>query len=105
MNYITAKKMGGLDKTGKFCVALTFVLNESSRDKDCDNMAKGLMDSFCASVGIDDGRVQHLDIIKLSFPDCEDHVSLRIAPSRLNSHGDVIVKRTHMVFATGDRIG
>lgn len=103
--YFAGKSVDGLQRTGRYCVALTFVLNRSSRDKDCDNMAKGLMDSFCAAIGIDDGDVQHLDIVKLIFPDCEDYVTLRIAPSRLNNHGDVLVQVTKSIFVVGDRIG
>ena len=79
-------------------MALTFVLKHE-RDKrwprDVDNMAKAVMDAFSRAVGFDDKFVHHLDIIKLIFPAAEEYVYIRIAPSALNEHADVVASTFH----------
>ena len=87
-----------IGKTGRGCMALTFVLKHE-RDKrwsrDVDNMAKAVMDAFSRAVGFDDKIVHHLDVIKLIFPAAEEYMYIRIAPSALNEHGDVVASTFH----------
>lgn len=84
-----------LGPTGRFCLAVTFVLNARKKDKDLDNMTKALLDALAEALGFNDAHVHHLDLIKLIFPDVEECIFVHIAPSALNEHLDVIVPVTN----------
>jgi Holliday junction resolvase RusA-like endonuclease len=85
-----ASRQIAIGVTGRHCIAITFILSEASRDKDCDNMAKGLIDALADTLGFNDKDAHHVDILKLIFPECEDYLTVRIAPSALNAHSDVL---------------
>jgi Holliday junction resolvase RusA-like endonuclease len=74
----------------RFCLALTFVVNKSRKDRDLDNMAKATQDAVSRALNFDDARIVHLDVVKLSFSDAEECVYLRLATSSLNTHNDVV---------------
>lgn len=101
-----SNRMEALKSMSAFCLALTFVLSFSgrARDRDVDNMSKATLDAFSAAVGIDDSRIHHLDALKLVVPASEEWLYLRIAPSFLNKHLDVVAPVTHHTFAVGDRL-
>jgi len=93
-----------IGKTGRVCIALTFVLSAKKRDKDVDNMSKAILDAFSRAVGFDDKFVHHLDVMKLIFPITEEYVYIRVAPSALNEHGDVIAPVFHQSWAGMQKI-
>lgn len=74
----------------RFCLALTFVLNKSRRDRDLDNMTKTMMDAIARVLKFNDAAVHHVDVVKLIFPDAEEYIYARLASSSLNAHNDVI---------------
>ena len=78
-----------LGATGQLCVAITFLLSDSGRDKDLDNMVKALQDGVARAIGFDDRHIHHLDVIKVIHPASEEFVIIRIAPSALNEHDNV----------------
>ncbi|WKL56686.1 hypothetical protein Q1W73_13555 [Asticcacaulis sp. ZE23SCel15] len=92
-----SKLAGKIGKDERLCVAATFVLSPSKKrnDKDVDNMAKATMDALARAIGFNDACVQHLDIVKLTFPDSEEYMVLRIAPTNLQDHDDTIVPVQH----------
>jgi Holliday junction resolvase RusA-like endonuclease len=89
------KRNVSLGSTGRFCLAITFVLNARKKDKDLDNMTKALLDALAEAIGFNDSHVHHLDIIKLVFPDVEERIFVHLAPAALNEHLDVILPITH----------
>lgn len=88
-----------IGKTGRLCIALTFVLSARKPDRDVDNMSKAILDAFSRAVGFNDRFVHHLDVVKLIFPCTEEYVFIRIAPSALNEHGDVVAPGFHHSWA------
>lgn len=91
-------------KTGRICMALTFVLNEKKQDRDVDNMSKAILDAFSRAVGFNDKFVHHLDVIKLIFPVTEEYIYIRVAPSALNEHADVVAPTFHHSWLGMQRI-
>ena len=73
------------------CMRLVFVLGEGATMKDCDNMAKGVLDAFEGLLYVDDRQVEHLDLIKVHQTISTDgYILVRIASSSLNDHQDVL---------------
>jgi len=93
-----------IGKTGRVCIALIFVLSAKRRNKDVDNMSEAILDAFSRAVGFDDKFVHHLDVIKLIFLITEEYVYMRVAPSALNEHGDVIAPVFHQSWAGMQKI-
>jgi hypothetical protein len=79
-----------LGRTGYYCLALTYVLDTNRRDRDLDNLTKAVQDALARALSFDDRRIQHLDVVKLRFPSSEEYIYVRLAPSALNEHGDVV---------------
>jgi hypothetical protein len=50
---------------GAVCMRIVFVLGNAATMKDCDNMAKGLLDAFQGLLYENDKQVEHLDLIKI----------------------------------------
>jgi Holliday junction resolvase RusA-like endonuclease len=82
-----------------YCMSLTFVLNRAFRDRDIDNMSKALIDATSRAMGFDDRHVHHLDAVKLIFPDAEEQVRVRLAPSFVNMHDDVALSEHRQSWA------
>ena len=99
-----SKRPVNIGKTGQICMALTFVLNERKQDKDVDNMSKAILDAFSRAAGFDDGSIHHLDVVKLVFPDAEECIYIRVAPSALNEHSDVTAPAFHHSWSGMERI-
>jgi hypothetical protein len=79
------------------CVRIVFVLAGSARIKDCDNMAKGLLDAFQGLVYVDDRQGEHLDVVRIRDSDpASGYVLVRYATTSVNSHDDVV----HPLHAT-----
>ena len=80
------------------CLAFTFVLASSSRDRDVDNMAKALLDAFSRALGFNDKDVHHLDLLKLvdDFP--EEYVYIRVAPSHVGGRSDILLPVTNQTW-------
>lgn len=97
------KNYAQFPKFENYCLALTFVLNKSRKDRDIDNMSKTIMDAVSRALGFNDAKVSHLDAIKLRLSDAEECVYLRLGPSYVdsNSHDDVAIKELHHVFGVG----
>ena len=93
-----------IGKTGAVCIALTFVLDGRKQDRDVDNMSKAILDAFSRAVGFDDKFVHHLDVVKLIFPVTEEYIYIRVAPSALNEHGDVVAPSFHQSWLGSQRI-
>ena len=75
-----------------YCMSLTFVMNNARRERDIDNMSKALIDATSRALGFDDKHVHHLDAIKLIFPDAEERIYIRLAPSFINTHTGVAIR-------------
>ena len=88
-----------IGKTGRVCIALTFILNKKQKDRDVDNMSKTILGAFPRAMGFDDRFVHHLDVAKLIFYSTEKYVFIRIVPSALNEHDDVIAPTFHQSWA------
>lgn len=84
-----------LGRTGSVCMALTFVLSRKRKDRDLDNMSKAILDAFSRAAGFNDRIIHHLDVAKLIFKDTEEYMRIRIRPSALNEHEDVIAPTFH----------
>jgi hypothetical protein len=62
--------------------------------KDCDNMAKGLLDAFEGILYKDDRQIDHLDLVKVhSAPGSPGYILVRRASTALNTHRDVVHPR------------
>lgn len=79
---------------GPVCLRLVFVLGDGASMKDCDNMAKGVLDAFEGLLYVNDKQVEHLDLIKLHHaPGSGGYIIVRRASTRVNDHGDVLVPK------------
>jgi Holliday junction resolvase RusA-like endonuclease len=79
---------------GPVCMRIVFVLGEGATMKDCDNMAKGLLDAFQGLLYVDDKQVEHLDLIKVHrSPGSPGYILIRRASTTINDHADVLVPR------------
>jgi Holliday junction resolvase RusA-like endonuclease len=89
-----------------YCLALTFILNRSNKDRDVDNMSKTMMDALPRALGFDDAKITHLDALKIHISCAEEVVYLRLAPSYLDTyyHDDVAINELHHFFAVGPRL-
>jgi hypothetical protein len=79
------------------CVRIVFVLEGGATMKDCDNMAKGLLDALQGLIYVDDRQIEHLDVVKIrdSSP-ASGYILVRYATTSVNIHDDVI----HPLHAT-----
>lgn len=84
-----------LGRTGSVCMALTFVLSRRRKDRDLDNMSKAILDAFSRAAGFNDRNIHHLDVAKLIFKNTEEYIRIRIRPSALNKHEDIIAPTFH----------
>ena len=75
---------------GRICLTFLFVCSAERRVRDLDNMAKLLMDAIKGIVMGDDREVDHLNLMRLRHEGGEEYVTVRIAPSNLNNHSDVV---------------
>lgn len=69
-----------------------------------DNMSKAILDAFSRAVGFNDRFVHHLDVVKLIFPITEEYIYIRVAPSALNEHSDVVASTFHHSWAGMQKI-
>lgn len=83
----------------RLCLAVTFVLDSQSRDRDIDNMVKAFQDALAEALGFNDRHILHLDVIKLRFRNIEECLYVRIAPSYLNEHDDVVLQQLNHSWA------
>lgn len=102
-------KLVEIGKSGKVCLAVTFILNQKKQDRDVDNMVKAVQDAFCRAITVhgrqfDDRFVHHLDVVKLLFADTEEWLYLRIAPSFLSEHDDVVAPIHNHGWGGAERI-
>jgi hypothetical protein len=73
------------------CVRVVFVLEDLATMKDCDNMAKGLLDAFQGLIYVNDTQIEHLDLIKTHHAEgSAGYILLSHRPTRINDHTDVI---------------
>jgi Holliday junction resolvase RusA-like endonuclease len=86
------------------CVAITFVLDPSKRDRDLDNMAKALQDAVSRALSFNDKHIQHLDLIKLFIPGTEEYVYIKMQASVINSNTDVVHPVINHRWATENAI-
>jgi len=73
----------------KICLHIVFVLKESSKDKDVDNMAKLLIDGLKNVLFSDDKEIIHLSIVKIRQQDPEEFININIRESNLQDNSDV----------------
>jgi len=78
-------------KTTGLCVHITFILAQTTRNKDADNMAKSLLDAIKGILFEDDMQIDHLSLLKIRGG-TEDYIKINIRKSFLNLHEDVIFK-------------
>ena len=97
------RHQGAFRKFSNYCMALTFVLNRSKRDRDVDNMSKTVLDAVSRALRFNDATVSHLDALKLRLLDAEECIYIKISPSYVDSarQEDVVIKELHQVFAVG----
>ncbi|MCJ2067862.1 hypothetical protein MKK75_03395 [Methylobacterium sp. J-030] len=84
-----------IPKSSPRCVAVTFVLDPTKRDRDLDNMVKALQDAVSRALDFNDKYIQHLDLAKIYIPNDEEYVYIRMQVSAINSGGDVILPVTN----------
>jgi Holliday junction resolvase RusA-like endonuclease len=84
---------------GAVCLRFVFVCSARRRVRDLDNMAKLLMDAVKGRVMGDDREADHLSLVRLAHEGHEEFVYLRIAPSDINRHRDVVEPRLHHDWA------
>ena len=80
-----------LGSSRHLCIAVTYVLSESRKDRDLDNMTKALMDAFSRAIGFNDKDIHHLDVLKIFGETPEEYVFIRVAPSYLHDNTTVLV--------------
>jgi hypothetical protein len=79
---------------GPVCMRIVFVLAEAATMKDCDNMAKGVMDAFQGLLYVNDEQVEHLDLLKAHHsPGSSGYILIRRTSTSINDHSDVLVSR------------
>ena len=88
----------------RLCLAVTFVLDSLSRDRDIDNMLKALLDALASALGFDDRHIHHVDAIKLAFPEAEECLYVRVAPSFANEHDDVVIQEFRHTWASQEAL-
>jgi Holliday junction resolvase RusA-like endonuclease len=79
---------------GPVCLRLVFVLPEGATAtmKDCDNMAKGVMDAFQGLLYENDNQVEHLDLFKARHSEASSgYILIRRTATSINDHSDVLV--------------
>ena len=93
-----------LPRETQVCLRLVFVLADKVSMKDCDNLAKGLLDAFEGILYENDRRVAHLDIYRLEKSGTTTgHVMVRCASTVVNDHKDVIDPlHAQIAFLTAD---
>jgi Endodeoxyribonuclease RusA len=76
---------------GPVCVRMVFVLGDAATMKDCDNMAKGMLDAFQGLLYANDKQVEHLDLIKFhSTPGTPGYILVRRTSTSINAHRDIV---------------
>lgn len=76
---------------GPVCVRMVFVLGAAATMKDCDNMAKGMLDAFQGLLYANDKQVEHLDLIKVhSTLGLPGYILVRRTSTSINDHSDVV---------------
>lgn len=99
------KRQITVEAGARYCVALTFVLDRSRRDRDLDNMVKAAQDAVARALSINDADVHHLDTLKIFVPQgSEEFFYLRLARTSINEHDDVILPIVSHKFAVGDAL-
>lgn len=92
---IAANVRGGVvryDRDTYLCIRLVFVLPGRARMKDCDNMAKGLLDGLQGYLYEDDRQIDHLDVIRLrDATESDGYVLVNHSPTRLGDNSNVLV--------------
>ncbi len=80
---------------GAVCMRVVFVLGDAATMKDCDNMAKGLLDAFQGLLYDNDKQVEHLDLIKIHHHAGAGpgYILVRVAPTAIDDTGDVLVPK------------
>jgi hypothetical protein len=86
------------------CLRFVFVLANKVSMKDCDNLAKGLLDAFEGILYENDRQVAHLDVYRLEKSGAmTGHVMVRCASTTVNNHTDVIdPQHARIAFLTAD---
>ncbi len=93
-----------LPRNVQVCRRFVFVLADKVTMKDCDNLAKGLLDAFEGILYENDRQVAHLDIYRLEKSGTmTGHVMVRCAATTVNDHADVIdPQHARIAFLTAD---
>lgn len=86
---------GCYPKSAKLCVAMLFGLGCQTRDKDLDNMAKGLLDALQNLLYENDMKIVHLNLMKIPLTEAEDFVLLNLRQSHLHQQDHVIFPTLH----------
>lgn len=89
---------------GRVCLTFLFVCSAGRRMRDVDNMAKLLMDSIKGRMIADDREVDHLNLMRLVHEGDEEYVFVKIAPSTLNDHSDVVDPRMRHSWAGAEAL-
>jgi Holliday junction resolvase RusA-like endonuclease len=79
---------------GPVCLRMVFVLpgDATATMKDCDNMARGVMDAFQGLLYENDNQVEHLDLLKAHHSGTSSgYILIRRTSTGLNDHSDVLV--------------
>ena len=92
----TYSTRGVMNPSGGMCMRLVFVLPPGATLKDCDNMAKGLLDALQGYLYTNDKQVQHLDLIRLQAEGTTDgYIMVRWAHTSAGLLDDVVNVRRH----------
>lgn len=85
------------------CVKLIFIIAKSNLSiKDCDNLAKGILDSFEGYLYTNDRQIDHLDLLRINASETEGYMLISATPTAINNHEDVINKVGHAKIAWMD---
>lgn len=85
------------------CVQLTFLL-KTGRRGDLDNLAKATLDAMQGHLFANDDQIAHLSLQRLTADSGEEAVVIRIQPSRLDEHHEVIDRGLRIGWAGADVI-
>lgn len=98
-----SNRAASFSKNDSLCVMIVFVTSKNRKAKDIDNMAKAMLDAVKGVLFGDDGRIDHLNLLRLVGDD-EEFVSLNIRKTEINEHRDVLSKHMHHSWAGAEAI-
>ena len=89
-SYFSNKKNSHYFGKNRICLQLVFINGLSTKEKDVDNMAKLLVDSFEEILYKNDRQIDHLNLMKIRWDGDEEYVYVNIRQSTLNNHNNVL---------------